>query len=149
MRPRIHFHRNSTGGSPLARLVRKKKVDAAADSAPDFLAQVLRIGSIAADYKAIELKAYDVRGLTVLADAFVVCSAASEPQLRAIFEGVREGMKEVGVAPLYSEGAFTGGWLVIDYGDIVFHAFRQEAREFYDIDGFWGDAALIDLGIED
>lgn len=132
----------------MPRLVRKKKTDAA-ESAPDFLAKVLRIGSIAADYKAIDLKAYDVRGLTVIADAFVVCSAASEPQLRAIFDGVREGMKEVGVAPIHSEGAFTGGWLVIDYGDIVFHAFRQESREFYDIDGFWGDAALVDLGIED
>lgn len=136
----------------MPRLVRKKKANAAADSAPDFLAKVLRIGSIAADYKAIDLKAYDVRGLTVIADAFVVCSAASEPQLRAIFDGVREGMKEVGVAPLYSEGAkgaITGGWLVIDYGDIVFHVFRQESREFYDIDGFWGDAALIDLGVDD
>ncbi len=134
----------------MAKLVRKKKTaEAVVDAAPDFVANVLRIASLAAKYKAIDLKAYDVRGLTVIADAFVVCSAASEPQLRAIHDGVREGMKEIKVAPLRSEGAFTGGWLVIDYGDIIFHVFRQESREFYDIDGFWGDAPLMDLGIED
>jgi ribosome-associated protein len=126
-----------------------KKTAAITESAPEFLANVLRIGSLADKFKAIDLKAYDVRGLTSIADAFVICSAASEPQLRAIHDGVREGMKEIKVAPLHSEGAFTGGWLVLDYGDIVFHVFRKESREFYDIDGFWGDAPLIDLGIKD
>ena len=133
----------------MARLVRKKRNETAAEPEPDFLPNVLRIGSLAAKYKAIDMKAYNVQGLTLIADAFVVCSAASEPQLRAIFDGVREGMKEIKVAPIYTEGAFNGGWLVIDYGNIIFHVFRQEAREFYDIDGFWGDAPLIDLGVED
>jgi len=133
----------------LARLVRKKRNDAAAEPEPDFLPNVLRIGSLAAKYKAIDMKAYNVQGLTLIADAFVVCSAASEPQLRAIFDGVREGMKEIKVAPIHTEGVFNGGWLVIDYGNIIFHVFRREAREFYDIDGFWGDAPLVDLGVED
>jgi ribosome-associated protein len=133
----------------LARLVRKKRSDTPAESEPAFLPNVLRIGSLAAKYKAIDMKAYNVQGLTLIADALVVCSAASEPQLRAIFDGVREGMKEIKVAPIHTEGVFNGGWLVIDYGNIIFHVFRQEAREFYDIDGFWGDAPLVDLGIED
>jgi ribosome-associated protein len=132
----------------LAKLVRKKRNEAVEAPEADFIANVVRIGSLAAKYKAIDMKAYDVRGLTLIADAFIICGAASEPQLRAIFEGVREGMKEVKVSPIHTEGVFSGGWLVIDYGNIVFHVFREQAREFYDIDGFWGDAPLIDLGIE-
>ena len=131
----------------MARLVRRRRDEAAEALEPDVLANILRIGSIAAKYKAIDMKAYDVRGLTLIADGFIICSAASEPQLRATFEGVREGMKEVKVSPIHTEGVFSGGWLVIDYGNIIFHVFREQAREFYDLDGFWGDAPLIDLGI--
>jgi ribosome-associated protein len=127
----------------LARLVRKKWVEAP----PEFLIRTRRIGESAAERKAIDIRAYDVRGLTVIADAFVLCSAASEPQLRAIFNGVREGMKETGAAPLRSEGEFKGGWLVIDYGDVIVHIFRQEAREFYDLDGLWADAPQVELNL--
>ncbi len=127
----------------MARLVRKKQ----AETPPEFLIKTLRIGELAAERKAIDIRAYDVRGLTVIADAFVLCSATSEPQLRAIFNGVREGMKETGVAPLRSEGGFKGGWLVIDYGDAIVHIFRKEAREFYDLDGLWADAPQVELNL--
>ena len=115
---------------------------------PDFLPKTLRIGALGAEHKAIDLRAYDVRELTVVADSFVMCSAASEPQLRAIFNGVREGMKAMGVTPLHTEGSFHGGWLVMDYGNVIFHIFREEAREFYDLDGFWGDAPRVELNLE-
>jgi ribosome-associated protein len=133
----------------LAKLVRKKKQETPeAGSTSDFLPNSLRIGDLAAQRKAINLRAYDVRGLTVLADSFIMCSAASEPQMRAIFDSVREGMKAAGVAPLHTEGTFHGGWMVIDYGDVIFHVFREEARDFYDLDGFWGDAPEIALDSE-
>lgn len=109
---------------------------------------VLRIATLADEHKAKEIKTYDVRGLTLVADAFVLCSATSEPQLRAIFNAVKEGMKEVGVKVLHSEGTFGGGWLVMDYGAVIFHIFREEARNFYDLDGLWGDAPLIDLDLQ-
>jgi ribosome-associated protein len=102
---------------------------------------------MAAKHKAGDLKAIDVRNLTVVADAFVICSAASEPQMRAISNEVREGMRELGVSPLHSEGSYDGNWLVIDYGTVIFHLFRQEAREFYDLDDLWGDAAQIALDV--
>ena len=109
----------------------------------------LRIGSLAAEYKAIDIRAYDLRGLTLVADVFVVCAAASTPQLKAIFNGVKEGMKEIGVKPLHSEGGFDASWLLLDYGNIIVHVFREEAREFYDLDGLWGDAPQIDLGLDE
>jgi len=128
----------------LPRLIKKR--DGA--TRPEYLPNLLRIAAAAADHKAIDLRACDVRGLTLIADAFVLCSAASEPQMKAIYQAVRREMKEIGVRPLHTEGEPTGGWLVLDYGDVIFHVFREEAREFYDLDGLWGDAPLVDLGLD-
>ena len=125
-----------------------KRVAKRSPEEPEFLPKVLRITSLAARFKAIDIKAYDVRGLTLIADSFVLCAAASEPQFRAIYKGVREGMKEAGIAPLNAEGNFRGAWLVLDYGTVIVHIFREEAREFYDLDGLWSDAPLIDLGLD-
>ncbi|MBI5092008.1 MAG: ribosome silencing factor [Candidatus Hydrogenedentes bacterium] len=108
----------------------------------------MEIAELAADHKAKDLKAYDVRGLTVIADTFVLCTATSEPQLKAIVGAVRDGMKEVGVPPLYVEGALSGGWMLMDYGDVILHVFREDARDFYDLDGLWADAPEIALGID-
>jgi ribosome-associated protein len=133
----------------LAKLVRKQKsVTPEAEPALEFVVDSLRIAELAAQRKAINLHAYNVHGLTVLADSLVLCSASSEPQMRAIFDSVKEGMKAIGVAPLHTEGTFNGGWLVMDYGHVIFHVFREEAREFYDLDGFWGDAPEIKLESE-
>ena len=125
-------------------LVKKKK-----NAEPEFLPNTLRIAELAADKKAVNIKAYDVRGLTLVADCFVCCTARSEPQVKAVFKSVQEGLKKIGIAPLHVEGSPQGGWLLIDYGDILVHIFREEAREFYDLDGLWGDAPLVDLHLED
>ena len=97
------------------------------------------------DRQAVGVRAYAVGELTMLADSFVLCSAGSEPHSKAIFNSVKEGMKEIGVAPLRTEGKPGEGWLVLDYGDIVFHIFREEAREFYDLDGLWAFSPAIEL----
>ncbi len=125
----------------LPKLILKNKTAAQ----PDFMPDVLRIAAAAADRKAIELKAYDVRELTVIADSFVLCSASSEPQLKAILNAVRREMKEVGKQALHVEDEPSSGWMVLDYGDVIFHAFREEARRYYDLDGLWGDAPQFAL----
>ncbi len=117
---------------------------------PDFFADVLRIASIAADYKAIDIRAYDVRGLTLVTDCVIVCSVASEPQFKAVLNGVRERMREeAGRKPLHVEGSTRGRWSVMDYGTVIFHIFREQAREFYDLDGLWGDAPQVHLELDD
>ena len=127
----------------MAKLVKKSS-----PPEPDFIPKTRKIAALAAEIKAIDIRAYDIRGLTLIADSFVICSASSEPQLKAIFNSVKEGMKEVGVAPLHSEGRARGGWLVIDYGNVIFHLFREEARTFYDLDGLWADAPPIKLELD-
>lgn len=128
----------------MPKLVPKK----VAESQPDFLPNLYRVAEIAAQFKAINIKAYDVRGLTLVTDCFLMCSAGSDRQLKAIFNGIREGMKEAGVSPVTTEGDFEGSWLLIDYGDIIVHIFREEAREFYDLDGLWADATPIELKLD-
>ncbi len=128
----------------MAKLVKKSKQDE--DS---FLPATLRIGELAHNRRALDVRAYDVRKLTLIADSFVLCSASSQPQVKAIFDAVKEGMSEVGVRPFHVEGGPRDGWMLMDYGTVIFHIFREETREFYDLDGLWGDAPKIDLDLED
>lgn len=128
----------------MPKLVPKKVLEAT----PDFLPNLHRIADIAAQFKAINMKAYDVRGLTLVTDCFLMLSGSSDRQLKAIFNGIREGMKEIGVSPVITEGDFDGSWLLLDYSDIIVHVFREEAREFYDLDGLWGDAPQVELDVD-
>lgn len=127
----------------MARLV--KKVEEHID---DVLPNVLRIAELLSQSKAIDIRAYDIRGLTLVADCFVICNANSQPHFKALFNGVRDGMKEVGVAPLHEEGTAASNWLILDYGTIILHIFKEEARHFYDLDGLWADAPLIPLDLD-
>jgi ribosome-associated protein len=113
-----------------------------------YIATAKHMAALAAEKKAEDIRAYNVSGLTLIADAFVVCTATSEPQMRAIYNHVREGMREAGGSPLHTEGDYHGGWLLLDYGAVIFHLFRREARAFYDLDGMWGDAPEIPLSLD-
>ncbi len=128
----------------MPRLIKKKK----SDVDESFLPNTIKIAELAAEKKAKDIKAYDVRGLTLVADTFVLCTATSEPQIKAIFHSVKDGMKSIGVAPLRTEGAFQDGWILMDYGSVIVHVFREKAREFYDLDGLWGDAPEIALELD-
>jgi len=112
---------------------------------PSSLTVARAIARVAAEKKAKDIKAYDVEGLTLIADSFVLCTVMSEPQQKAVFNSVYEELKEKGITPLSTEGGFQDNWMVMDYGSVVFHIFRQKARDYYDLDGMWGDAPTLDL----
>ncbi len=124
----------------MAKLVPKKRI-----IQEDFVPIVGRIAAAASDHKAKDLKAYDVRSLTVIADAFVICTATSEPQMKAIFNAVRREMKTSIKQNRHMAAEPSANWLVLDLNDVIFHVFRQEARAFYDLDGLWADALEIEL----
>jgi len=97
--------------------------------------------------KAKDIKAFDISGLTLIADVFILCTATSEPQLKAVANAAREKAREAEHAVLRVEGDHRCGWVVVDFGDVLLHVFRQQAREFYDLDRMWADApelALLD-----
>lgn len=83
--------------------------------------------------------------MTSLADFFVICSAESEPQIRAIIDATEESLSKEGARPLGVEGREAGSWVLVDFNDVILHIFRKETREFYDLDRLWGDAPRLFL----
>ncbi len=93
--------------------------------------------------KAEDILLLDVHEVTILADYFVICSANSERQIRALSGDLSRQLKaEVG-RPLHTEGQPDGGWVLIDYGDVIVHIFAPKVREMYDLEGFWSEAQTI------
>jgi ribosome-associated protein len=79
-----------------------------------------------------------------LADYFIIGSAVSRRQTKAIVDGIIEEAKAAsGVKPWRVEGEPDSGWVLMDYGDIVVHLFAPEARNYYDLEGFWEDAQVV------
>ena len=107
--------------------------------------KTLAIAGIAESKKAKNIRAFDVRGLTLMADVFVLCSAGSEPQMRAVADAARQTMREGGSPVLRTEGDHHSGWMIVDCGDVLFHVFRERARAFYDLDQMWEDAPEVNL----
>ncbi len=93
--------------------------------------------------KADAVVALDVRGLTSIADTFIICSGRSSRQVSAISEHVERFLKENGIRPLSVDGRKEGHWVLMDYGDVIVHVFYEETRTFYDLEGLWVDAKRI------
>src|SRR5437867_9197735 len=92
--------------------------------------------SAALDKKAFDLDVLAVSELTSIADYFVLCSANTERQTQAIADGVLEKVrKNEGVKPRLVEGATPGRWILIDFGDFIFHIFTEDCRRFYGLRG--------------
>ncbi|MBQ3181562.1 MAG: bis(5'-nucleosyl)-tetraphosphatase (symmetrical) YqeK [Clostridia bacterium] len=95
--------------------------------------------------KALDITCLDVSGLTILADYFVICSATSSTQLKALAEGIDEEFVKMGITPPTHEGRGGAEWLLLDCGDVIVHIFYKEMREFYGLDKLWDDAKKIDI----
>ncbi len=95
--------------------------------------------------KASDITCLDVSGLTILADYFVICSASSTTQLKALAEGVEEEFVKEGLTTPTHEGRGGAEWLLLDCGDVIVHIFYKEMREFYGLDKLWDDAKKIDI----
>jgi ribosome-associated protein len=101
---------------------------------------------LAAEKKAADIIAIDLREISGFTDFFVVCSGSSEPQLKAILGEIRDKLKEEhGLRPLAVDGFPMSQWVVLDYGDVVVHIFHESKRAFYAIEDLWGDAPRLKL----
>ncbi len=93
--------------------------------------------------KALGLVVLDVRELTSVADAFIICSGRSNRQVTAIAEFIITELKKAGIKPLSVEGKKEGHWVLLDYGHVIIHVFYESMRNFYDLEGLWVDAKRI------
>ncbi|WP_017294940.1 ribosome silencing factor [Geminocystis herdmanii] len=93
------------------------------------------------DRKADNIILLNVEKMSYLADYFVIMTGFSQPQLRAISVSIEDKVYEkFNRIPVRIEGKNEGNWVLHDYGDVIAHIFLPEARQFYDLEAFWGGA---------
>jgi ribosome-associated protein len=95
--------------------------------------------------KAQDVVILDLKKLTSAADYFVICTADSDTQVRAIADAVRDGMEESDERVWHYEGYQALKWIVLDYVDVVAHIFYKEDRSFYNLERLWGDAKKMEM----
>ena len=105
--------------------------------------QVDVLKSALADKKAVDIRSYDVRGISGFADAFVVATGTASPHLKGLAAGVREAMRALGMEAFRMSGDPESGWIVVDYIDVVVHIFSPEARAYYALEKIWQDAQPV------
>lgn len=98
--------------------------------------------------KAEDIVALDLRALDGVADYFLICSAQSDLQVKAIAEAVEEKLSERGAEPWHVEGMEGRRWVLLDYVEMVVHVFHHRTREYYLLERLWGDAGKVDLGLD-
>ncbi len=97
------------------------------------------------DKQAREIIILDVEDLVGYTSCFVLCSGRSERQVQALAEHARRSLRtDHGVRHLGLEGVEKGRWALIDFGDVVVHIFKEDERDFYDLEGLWQDAPRIE-----
>lgn len=107
--------------------------------------EILKIAANALnEKKAKELSAVKVADLTVLSEYFLMCTANSSTQIRALCEEVEEKLEQAGVTPHHIEGRATG-WIVLDYGSVLVHIFGRQEREFYGLEKMWSDGEQVNM----
>lgn len=109
-----------------------------------FTAQALiaEIRTALEDKKAENVVALDLQEVSDSLDYFVIATGTSQPHLQALERAVRERLGEEGVRASKVEGP-SPRWVLLDYGEVLVHLMSPEAREYYDLEGFWADAKRI------
>ena len=95
--------------------------------------------------KGLDIKVLKTEGITTLADYFVLCTATSSTQVKAMSDACEAAMEKNGESVHHIEGHRGGTWLLMDFSAVVVHVFTDEARKFYDLERLWGDAEEMDL----
>lgn len=95
--------------------------------------------------KGSDVKVLDLTKVTTMTDYFVICSADSDIQVKAIADEVEKSLRDEGIKCWHKEGYRAANWVLIDYVDVVVHVFKKDAREFYNLEKLWGDAEITEV----
>ena len=101
---------------------------------------ISEIVDLALEKKAIDIISLDLRGLSSVSDYYLICSADSEPQVKAISDNIKNNTLN---KPFHLEGYEQFRWVLLDYGEIMVHIFRTKDREYYNLEKLWADAKLL------
>ena len=112
--------------------------------------EVAKVAATAADdKKATDILVLDLSEKSDVCDYFVICTVANKPMMDAVVEAVEERVRiNCGEKALLVEGRAGATWVLVDFGAVVVHVFREESRDFYRLERLWGDAAHVRLDLE-
>ena len=102
-------------------------------------AAIDRLGEL----QAGEITLLDISKTSGFADYFILATAYSTPQFRALCDGIESHFEELGETIHHREGVSTGGWALLDFRDVIIHIFSPEKRTFYQLETLWGQNAPI------
>ena len=98
---------------------------------------------VASEGQASEVTMLDVKGISAFADYFVILTAESRRQMEALRESLEKELEASGAVLHHREGTPLGGWVLLDFGDLVIHMFAPDAREYYHLEGAWPGAVEV------
>ncbi len=93
----------------------------------------------ASNKNANDIMVLDISEMTVVADKFIICSAPSKSQVKAICDNIEEQLLKKGVKASKTDGYNEARWIVLDYGDVMAHIFYDEDRLFYNLERLWNN----------
>src|SRR5271169_2068470 len=115
-------------------------------TATDKAVELVEIAAVAAAEKlASDIIAYDVSDQLVITDAFLLCSASNDRQVKAIVDEIELRMRQAGASLVRREGEREGRWVLLDYLDVVIHVQNSEQRTYYSLERIWKDCPPIPL----
>ena len=97
----------------------------------------------AAEKKADQPVAINLKGIASFTDGFIICSGAQRRQTQAICDSIIERLEAAGERASHVEGYNRGDWILIDLSDLIVHVFTPETRDFYNLERLWGDAPVV------
>ena len=103
------------------------------------------IAELASDKKAEDILILDMRKVVNFCDYFVICSGNTDRHVKAIADGIDEGLEKIGVGIHSKQGMNKCDWIVFDTGDVIAHIFQKELREFYRLEYLWQEAEIVDF----
>ncbi len=115
-------------------------------SATEWAVELTRAAATAAEDKlAQDIIAFDVSEQLAITDVFLLCSASTPRQVRAVQDAIEERMIELGAKAVRREGMREARWVLLDFADIVVHVLHTEERVFYALERLWSDCPVVEL----
>ncbi len=100
---------------------------------------------IAYDRKAENIIRLDLTGVSAVSDYFILCTATSEPHIRAVSERIqREVLEKLKIKPVHVDGSPESRWIIVDFGNVMVHIMTADSRELYQLEELWNDVPNVD-----
>ncbi len=98
------------------------------------------IANLMLEKRAHDITIMDLRAITSITDYFLICSADSNTQVKAVVDHFNNTLRQAGVKPYHVEGYAGQSWVIVDYVDLVVHVFLPDTRSYYGLEKLWADA---------